>query len=214
LIPPGEHIIIFGMTGSGKSSLTRQISEYYARQIIFDRKREWKNVEGTYVFDFKTFSDAYRSLENQDAFRIVVQFRPGISADEFDTQFGCILNLLHQRESGHGRGLLLLIEEVWLYSSPHYLNDWLKEIILTGRDPAKITLLMNSQRPASVHKDLTSQSQHFFIGQYFDVNDALYFRQVLGESRYKLSKDLPKFRFVWFRPGSDTPSLIQTTPLS
>ena len=40
-IKRGEHVIIFGITGCGKSTLTSQVAEIYPRRIIFDRLHQW-----------------------------------------------------------------------------------------------------------------------------------------------------------------------------
>lgn len=206
MISPGEHITIFGITGSGKSTLSKNIAEYFSRIIYFDRLREHNYEDAIFVYDYKGFADAYRSCENLSSFKIVIRFRPGLSEEDLERYFESILRLVHTRETNLKLGLLLYIEEVWLYSSPHYLNPWFKEILLTGRHDL-ISVLSNSQRPASTHRDIPSQSRHIFIGQYHDGRDAQYFREILPND-YKITIALKKYTFVWFRADAEKPITI------
>lgn len=206
----GEHITIFGITGSGKSTLTRAISQYYHRKIIFDRMGEWNGDPRYTVQDFQGFARVYRECESLADFEIVVRFRPGISQEDLITGFESICNLVYQRERLARLGVLLLIEEVWLYSSPHYISPWFKEILLTGRKE-NISVVANSQRPASVNKDIPSQSRHVFVGQHFNPNDRMYFRDVLGKE-YPKCENLKRFEFLWYRPGANESTLFKTVP--
>lgn len=208
MITPGQHVFISGVSGSGKSTLTRQVSEYFQRLIILDRMGEWTNEPGTEkVYGFKGFSERFRHCHKDDFFKIIVVFPAGIHPDDLQNQSEQIFSLVYSVECQQKLGIAIILEEAWLYCTPYDIGPYLSECYLTGRHH-KITMIANTQRPASVHKNVISQCSHIFVGQYFEARDALYFRQTLGD-QVLLKNPLPKYQFLWFRPA-EKPILIQT----
>lgn len=196
-ILPGEHVILFGLPGSGKTTLTRKISAMYERKIVFDRLGEW---EGFPTFrDFDSFAAAYRDeLSRGDSFTLVIRPPAGYSQErliEFSDQ---VLALVYQCENFNREGLAIIFEEIWLYVPLHGVSDWMYEILLTGRHP-RISLIGNAQRPALVSKTLVSMSKHVFIGNFFEANDRKYYRDLLGDHPI-IENPPPKHRFLWLRP--------------
>lgn len=209
---PGQHIFISGRTGSGKSTLTKEVCEYFPRLIIFDRKGDWANeIVDARVYDFNSFSSAYRQLFSNDHFRIVIQFQRGTSQEALIEHSERIINLCFANETriNPRKGIGIVFEEVWLYGSVHSLPIWQSEIVLTGRSEC-ISFIGNAQRPASVHKNIPSQCEHLFIGQIQDVNDMRYFREIVGD--IPELRTLKKFEFLWCRPG-EKPLKIHSNPL-
>ena len=208
MIDCGQHIFISGVSGSGKSTLTRQVGDYFNRIVILDRIGEWKNEQDAEkVSGFKGFSENFRQCYKNDIFKIVVSFPAGMDAYDLRNESEQIFSLIYTIESQQKLGIAIILEEAWLYCTPYDIGAYLSECYLTGRHH-KITMIANTQRPASVHKNVISQCSHIFVGQYFEARDALYFRQTLGDIP-ELKKHLPKFTFLWFRP-SEKPILIKT----
>lgn len=200
LILPGEHVAIFGMTGSGKSTLTRKVRGLFSRVVIFDRLQEWAHA--TPVHDFESFKVAYRELFEAPAFEIVIKPRPGMSTDALLDMTDKILALIYQVEMHQKKGLSVIFEEVWLYAPIHSIPQWFQETMLTGRHYG-ISIVGNSQRPASVSKTLVSQARHIFIGQFYEARDRKYFEECFGRIP-ELANPPQKFTFYWFRPNQKT----------
>lgn len=207
MIFPGEHTIIFGMTGSGKSTLTQKIAVLFDRRIIFDRLNEWdgENVAG----DFDEFKKLYGEFHTLDSFTIIFQPYSGMDADTLVQLTDRILSLIFQVESYNAKGIALIFEEVWLYAPIHSIPPWFQEIMLTGRHH-RISVIGNSQRPANVSKTLVSQSRHLFIGQFYESRDRKYFEETFGRIP-ELDNPPEKFKFLWFRP-QEKPLLISVSP--
>jgi len=209
MILPGEHIIIFGMTGSGKSTLTRQMGGIYERKIIFDRLQEWETEnEYTTADSFESFKEIYHKAHNENSFTIYFKPRAGMDQDELIEVTNQILALVYQVEAYEKKGITLIFEEVWLYAPIHSIPPWFQETMLTGRHN-RISVIGNSQRPANVSKTLVSQARHIFIGQYYEFRDKKYFEDTFGRIP-ELDNPPEKFTFYWFRPG-EKPILISTS---
>lgn len=209
MIQPGEHVSVFGLSGCGKSSLTRQIAGIYPRRLIFDRMREWESVPGSHaVSSFQEFARAYKQVFEQEEFTITFRPRPGSNQDWLLSEVDAILSLVYQVEEKDRQGIVLIFEEAWLYAPHHAMPEWLMEILLTGRKLG-ISVLANAQRPANVSRTLTSQCRHVFIGQISDARDRQYFRETLGRDI-----DPPaKYEFWWYRLGQEM-ILVSSSPLT
>lgn len=199
MINPGEHVSIFGMTGCGKSTLTRSLATIYPRRIIFDRMGEWSNAGLPVCSNFAEFSHLYRQFYQAQEFTILYRPKPGLSQDFLVSDVNQVLALVYQVESQTGRGIALIFEEVWLYAPIHSTPPWLQEISLTGRH-YNIAIVANAQRPAHVSKTLVTQSRHVFVGQFFEANDRKYLRDTLGDLP-ELQRPPPPGEFIWFRPA-------------
>lgn len=206
MIHPGEHVAIFGITGSGKSTLTAKIAALFRRRIIFDRLGEHAGFEKV-ARTYEEFVRLYREAHEQESFSILVRPKAGLDPELLQEMVDAILQLVYNVESHTVQGIALIFEEAWLYAPLHYISPWMQEIILTGRH-YNISLIANSQRPAHVNKAVISQARHVFVGQYFESRDRKYYEDTFGRIP-ELNQPPRKFHFYWFRP-EQKPQLITT----
>lgn len=206
MIQPGEHVTIFGITGSGKTTLTRKIAALFPRRIVFDRLNDHAGG-GVEVRDFQSFARVYKENFEHDDFAIVVRPPAGISSEELQELADSILQLTYSVESHTQKGIGVIFEEVWLYAPLHFMPHWFQETLLTGRH-YRISLVANSQRPAHVNKALISQSRHVFVGQFFESRDRKYFEESFGRIP-EIEQSPARYHFWWFR--TDQKPLMITT---
>lgn len=183
-----------GRRGSGKSYLAKKIASVYPRRVIFDSLGEFSDEHGDVVLNFDEFCQKIRDTEHSRSFTIIFQFDP--ESESHVSEFNQALRILWHRGN-----VLILIEEIQLYSSPHSMCLWLQNCLLTGRH-RNIGLIFTTQRPGECHKTIISQANHVFCGSLHEKNDIEYTRSILGSKSYELSS-LPERQFLYFRPGQE-----------
>jgi len=190
MIKPTDCAIVLGQRGCGKSFLAKNWQSLWPRRIIIDSLNEYQSGE-LIVHNFNDFADTLSHYDEikRDKFEIIYQF-------DFETRnreviFEEILKLCY-----YFGNVLIVVEEIQLYSSPHNLPWRLENALMTGRHQ-NIALLFTSQRPGLVNKSIFSQCSHQFVGRITEGNDLKYLRNVLGSEADKLSQ-LPDRKFLYF----------------
>lgn len=197
---PTDKIAIFGRSGCGKSTLQAAILACYKRCVVIDRMRE--HFDGDLITNNFEIYAAFLSKaisEKWDSFKVVFQFDIEKQSDAQEFIFEQVVRLAYKFGEISGKGITLSVEEVQFFAGPHYIPHWLKESTLTGRH-AGMGVIVSSQRPAAVHKDLVSQASHAFFGSLYEVRDIEYCRAILGDYAYEL-QSLPQGKFLHYSMG-------------
>lgn len=206
-------ICIFGMRGSGKSSLTRKLANPHARLVVFDRLREWTHIPSDSIADsYHSFANIFRRVGTFDHYIIPVQFRRGASEDDIATETEAILKLVYdfgfQLNRQHvSHPVCLVFEELQFYCNPQGIPPMLSEVLFTGRH-AQLSIIGNTQRPASIHKGFISQADRILVGQLFEKRDIEYIAQSsFGADAFK-AQTLEKYHFLEKAYGQMTREVI------
>lgn len=174
----------------------------FSRVVVLDRMREYepKTKNDFLAQGFDEFSDIILEIENKKSFKLIYRFDP----ENEDAEFNEVMRVLY--EVGD---VLIVVEEIHNFATPHRMPSWLKEVVLTGRHQG-ITFFATTQRPAELHKTILSQSAHLFIGSIFEKNDVAYLSDFLGRDSAKMLKDLKKSsdgaQFIYWAP----PDILET----
>jgi len=197
-----ECISIFGMRGCGKSHLAREIAELFPRKIIIDPMSEYK---GDFVVsDFNNFAKILKTeIIQKNNQKYTVVFRPSPHIKSTDSLFDSLMRLVF--ELGN---CLVLIDEVQLFSNPHFLPHYLKNILMIGRHRG-IAVMAITQRPAQINKAILAQSAHIFCGQLHEKNDILHVADFINIEKNKLVT-LGKRKFIYFSPFSEGIKIFST----
>jgi len=182
-----SNITIFGMTGSGKSVLCRNLQGYFKNVIVFDTLFEYSNNEGLVFNNFNQFAD-YLILTKNDLIipKLIIRFNPDI--DE-TSEINNYLKMIYFRGD-----CTVVLEEVQNYASVHKIPKYLKQISLTGRHK-KVNFITTTQRIAEIHKSLLSQAHHVFCGFTDNSLDL----KTLNENGFStnLVENINQYEFIW-----------------
>lgn len=181
--------LAMGRRGCGKSTLSKNLQSAYPRRVIIDSLYEYE--EGEVVYSFEEYSTKLLELSKKRAKEFVVILR--VAHD--DPQATDIVNHAIRIAFEFGN-LMIVIEEVQLFSNHHILPAYLKNALLIGRHH-NIALFFTSQRAGEIHKTILSQCNHIFVGQMHEKNDITYLKSFLGEAVDKLP-NFPVHEFLYF----------------
>lgn len=202
-----EVISIVGMRGSGKSTLTKRLAQKHSRIIVFDKMNEWVKYASHICNDLESFKIFWRENFHKKSFLCVIQFPFGSEIDDLQELTDTIVKILYHTGLESEQDTCLIFEEAQFYFPSMQVSGVMFELLTTGRH-ASLSIIANTQRPASVSKLLISQSDKVFVGQIFEFNDLKYLVGSLGESA-KHVRQLQKFYFLKYEIGKELPDTIR-----
>ncbi len=175
---------IIGVTNSGKTYLTTKIinnlRDKYNKIIIIDDLNQINDE------NFKVctcLEDFVRSIVNKAKFHIILRFESGDYTDAFK-----IIWII--------RNCLLIIDELSLFCDVHTIPESLRHIAQRGR-LKNISLIWNTQRPANISRNITSQTEFIIAFKLTEINDLRYFW--IDKKRFQLLNNLEQGEYIILR---------------
>lgn len=171
-LEPGQHIGIFGVTGTGKTEFLKRLLEQLRAQgrriVALDCKNELSVLgrprSHTQVGPLR-FRWLTAQVAQQPAVLLNVQLELAVVPDEFTTRkcartFQLLASLLKAiGEEGRDLKTVLVLEEVQLWADD--VKKLLEEVATVWRDFG-VTLILVSQRPAGIPIDARAQLQEIY----------------------------------------------------
>jgi len=203
-----SNIFICGMSGCGKSTITHKLSHQakFARKIVFDYVEEWTGTH--YAQTYEEFQKIWRDNFHKPSYTIVVRFPFGTPEKSIQETSARIVTLIYNTGRQSQLHTAIIFEECHFYFPSNYIHPVFKSLFTTGRH-AYMNMITNTQRPASVHKLVISQSPEVFIGRLFEANDIFYLKETVGDIALQASDLLP-FEFIHYQVGRPEDSKIVT----
>lgn len=96
--------------------------------------------------------------------------------------------------------IIFAIEEINQYCTKHMIPDKLKSIINLGGNK-NIALWFTTRRIAEVHNDIVANCIHHFIFRTFLPQDVDWYSSFIPKDVILMSRDLPKYHFIYYRIG-------------
>lgn len=201
---------VIGQSGSGKSYLIGLIAEELARLkmpfIILDTEGEYSSFKDSFEVMWVGGHGADIGLDVDYKAMLLQSMNSGIPivfdvSEEIDKQARVykVLKALYELEEKEHNAYLVIIEEADKFAPQvtHQTINAIEEISVRGRKRG-IGLLVATQRPASISKNVLAQCSYGFIGKLTIEND-LGAVGVLFEDRKKLA-EIPSLSTGEFLP--------------
>lgn len=175
---------VTGRKGCGKSTLVREVMREHARVVVLDYIGEYGPECGATVH--RGILACARALERWDPKpRYCLSLRVTEERDALD-----LLGIVRKM-----RSVLLVVEEASWLCSPGRLPLELRELVRFGRHQ-EISQLYVAQRPAMVHRDVTSQADVIVSFQQHGERDVAYLEGSVLADRAELVRALRPFEIV------------------
>lgn len=178
-------VCVFGRKGEGKTTLVREMLTDFDRITVADTVGQYGPGDGCMIrYSREECVTALVALSGQRRFRLSCR-----CVDPED-----MLAVLHV--SYEVPEALVIVEETSLYCSPAHLPNEIARLVRYGRHRS-ISQFYVSQRPAGVHRDLTSQADLIVSFRQREPRDLAYMRLLVGESADQLPYLQPFEIMVW-----------------
>ena len=189
---------VIGQSGSGKSFLIGVIAEELCRLhapfCIIDTEGEYSSLKSMFEVlvvgtagDIKTDIDFTKLFTSsiQNDIPVVLDISDALDKEDL---VGKALNALYELESSIRRPYLVIVEEADKLAPQvvHKPGNMLEEISVRGRKRG-IGLIVATQRPANISKNVLAQCSYGFIGK-LTINNDVKAVDILFENKQELNK--------------------------
>lgn len=177
-------VSIFGRKGSGKSRLALEVMREHRRVVVLDYLGEYGTAQG-----FTVHEGLAASVKALARWAGKSRFALSLRVDEvFEAR--ALLEVCWEM-----RGYLLVLEEASWLCSPSQLPRELSKFVRMGRH-REISQLYVAQRPAMVHRDVTSQSDVIVSFQQHEARDIKFLEASTLGAQAEHVRTLPRFAIV------------------
>jgi ABC-type dipeptide/oligopeptide/nickel transport system ATPase component len=179
----GEHVIIVGDTGSGKTYLESKLLSLRDYTIVIKTKPDDIKFDG-----FKTVK-AYKDLMDLKTKRFVLDAGTDMSLQRY--HIAHTISLAWKQ-----KGWTIAVDETYYWTSVLRLEKQLNMLLTQGRS-MNLTIVAGMQRPAWISRFALSQATHAFIFRC-EGRDLITLSQALSPKVSKQVEDLRGHDFVYF----------------
>lgn len=173
---------IVGQTGYGKTYFCNNIAKKLNRVLIIDPKCEFNNA----YFAKKDIESVFSAI-SKNRFKVSAQLD---SLLEYDLLFAALPEFYDYT---------IFIDEMSLFCSPYRCNEDMRQIVQIRGSKNKINVAWNTQRPANISRDISSQTHVVISFRVLESADAKYFSSKWrsGSGEEELNKlDVGDYRIV------------------
>jgi len=169
-----EIFLIYGKTGSGKTTLAKDIIKNYKRIIIIDNLAEY---DGTIIENFSDFCDY---IIDKKEFVICCRFTE-------DEDYEYLFKVLFEIPD-----ILLVLEEAEMYISPYAKRTDFLRLVKYGRH-RDISILGIARRTSELSSNFRSQVDKIYTFKQTEPNDL----KILEDLGFNINEvqNLPEYKF-------------------
>lgn len=177
-IPATLRAFIAGSSGSGKSTAAwRHYLEKYPRRILLDFTGEWVNNADATVYSVQELSVQMRRLAPRGRWTISAALD---GEDDIQELVEYLIPVPHLERSPVRQigGAVLLVDEVDLIAPPHTARQEVRTLWRRSRHVG-LSIVATTQRPESVSREVTAQSQHVLCLQLVEPAALEYMAKIM-----------------------------------
>jgi hypothetical protein len=189
-------VTLLGRKGSGKTTLAKDIIPEFPRVVILDTNGEYASV-ATVTFSTLEPALAYLVQRSKDDAPFVMAYTPDSTPQD---------GLDFLRVVFEVPRILVLVDEAHMYCKANQLPDEISKLVRLGRH-REISQLYIAQRPASLPRDITAQSDVVASFQQHEGRDIEYMAKLFGQEAEGL-KTLARYRVVIYGDRDRAPLAI------
>lgn len=197
-------VTVIGQKGYGKTTLTEKLIVGLDKPtIIADPRQQYtdhqlRRILFTSVAIFKNWIKVNYPIFIKYKLELIVD----VTLKDFDNLASLVSKM---------KNITFLIDEVDMFTNPiGKKDDAIDGLIHYGRHN-QIDLVTTSRRPANISRDLTSQTDFFYLSRLAEPNDTKYFRAKYGNEIISTLQNLKKFEFLQI-DDENNKKKIYTTP--
>jgi len=187
-IAPSERAAIVGRTGSGKTTLARQLVGTYRNLVVIDPK--WRFELARTMVVAGSAADFAR-LYPQRTTRLVYRPDPE-SSDHAD------VDAVIRRVLRYGRTCLCL-DEAMDYATPSAILPAYRRALTQGRE-LLVPVVSLTQRPRAVHNTVLSEAEHLFVFDLQVASDRDKMADLAGDALRE--RILTPYAFAYYGPAT------------
>lgn len=148
--------LIFGKTGTGKTTLAKKLLSEYKRIIIVDSLAEYQN--GIIFYTYEDFRDYILFKTDRENFRYILRFT---TDDEIEQMFNLVFDLTD---------FVLVLEEAEIYISPYTKKSNFLRLVNYGRH-REISIIGIARRTSELSLQLRAQVNKIYSFKQTEIQD-------------------------------------------
>lgn len=193
---PDQRMILVGATGTGKTTLARQLLRPFPSIIVIDSKCTYGGHSGEPGYHMVSTPRQLRGLRASVNF---IQYRPD-ERHQSVADYDEVYQWCYRRQ-----GIMVYTDEAFLVHHGSYAPDWLRACVTCGRELG-IGMITGTQRPRGIDLRLMTEAEIFVAFDLRHRDDRKRMAEMGGD---EFMERPPKHAFWVWRAGDQHPSLAR-----
>lgn len=193
---PDQRLIVVGATGTGKTTLMKELIRPFKKVIIIDSKCTWEGKRGQEGYHMVHNPRALQGLRASVDF---IQYRPD-ERHQTVVDYDEVYKWCYRRTD-----ILVVTDEAFLVHHGSYAPDWLRACVTCGRELG-IGMITGTQRPRGIDLRLMTEAEIFVAFDLRHRDDRKRMAEMGGD---EFMERPPKHAFWIWRAGDQKPTLAR-----
>jgi hypothetical protein len=193
---PDQRLILVGATGTGKTTLARQLLKPFPSIIVIDSKCTYGGKEGEPGYEMVSTPTALKRLRASVDY---IQYRPD-ETHQTVLDYDEVYKWCYRRQN-----LMVYTDEAFLVHHGSYAPDWLRACVTCGRELG-IGMITGTQRPRGIDLRLMTEAEIFIAFDLRHKDDRRRMAEMGGD---EFMVRPPQHAFHVWRAGDSRPMLAR-----